>query len=312
VSAGPAAVTRTLTLAAYTTPREAYGEAILPAFAAHWKERTGETITFDASYQGSGAQARAVVGGLEADVVALSLDPDVQTIADAGLIQHDWHAAAVGGMVTRSLVVFGVRSGNPKGITDWSDLTRADVEVLTPDVRTSGGAIWNVAALWGAGLRGGLDEAGATTQLSKVLGRVRVMDKGARESITTFEKGVGDVAITYENEVFVARKEGRAMDYVVPPRTLRIDNPVAVVDTYAQKHGNADLAAAFVAFLVTPEAQEAFAAYGLRPVVGEAPAAWPRSEGVFTVEDLGGWASLKSKLLGEAGVYGAALEASRR
>jgi sulfate transport system substrate-binding protein len=305
-------VTRTLTLAAYTTPREAYGEAILPAFAAHWKEKTGENVVFEASYQGSGAQARAVVGGLEADVVALSLDPDIQTVADAGLITHDWHTAAVGGMVTRSLVVLGVRQGNPKGIADWADLTRDDVEVLTPDVRTSGGAIWNVAALWGAGLRGGLDEAGAAGQLSKVLGRVRVMDKGARESITTFEKGVGDVAITYENEVLVARKEGRAMDYVVPARTIRIDNPVAVVDVYAAKHGNADLAAAFVAFLVSPQAQTAFTEYGLRPVVGEAPAGWPVSAGLFTIDDLGGWGAVKGKLLGDDGVYAAALAASRR
>lgn len=308
----PAApVERTLTLAAYTTPREAYGRAILPAFAESWKKSTGEIVKFDASYQGSGAQARAVVGGLEADVVALSLDPDVQVIADAGLISHDWRAVGAAGMVSRSVVVLAVRPGNPKGIKDWSDLTRPDVEVLTPDVRTSGGAIWNVAAIWGGGLRGGLDEAGAEDQLGKILGRVRVMDKGARESITTFEKGVGDVAITYENEVLVARSEGRQMDYVIPPRSIRIDNPAAVVDTYAKAHGNQDLATAFVAFLGSPEAQAAFVQYGLRPAIGEAPATLPVVEDLFTIDDLGGWASVKGKLLGDAGAYARALAEGR-
>ena len=302
--AAAAPVERTLTLAAYTTPREAYGRAILPAFAESWKKSTGEIVKFDASYQGSGAQARAVVGGLEADVVALSLDPDVQVIADAGLISHDWRAVGAAGMVSRSVVVLAVRKGNPKGIKDWSDLTRPDVEVLTPDVRTSGGAIWNVAAIWGGGLRGGLDEAGAEDQLSKILGRVRVMDKGARESITTFEKGVGDVAITYENEVLVARSEGREMDYVIPPRSIRIDNPAAVVDTYAKAHGNHDLATAFVAFLGTPESQRAFADYGLRPVdTSLTPVGLPEPADVFTIRDLGGWTATKAKVFDKGGVY---------
>jgi len=302
---------RTLTLAAYTTPREAYGRAVLPAFAAHWRRKTGEEVTFEASYQGSGAQARAVAGGLEADVVALSLEPDVQVLVDAGLITRDWKSEAVEGMVTRSLVVLAVRPGNPKGIREWGDLARADVEVVTPDVRTSGGAIWNVAALWGGALRSGLDEAGAESLLAGVLGRVRVMDKGARESITTFEKGVGDVAITYENEVLVARAEGRAMEYVVPRATIRIDNPVAVVDTYARKHGNIELAEEFVRFLVTPEAQAAFVEHGLRPVVGDAPPTLPVPEVLFTVADLGGWSSVKGTLLGETGVYARALAKGR-
>lgn len=313
----PAAKARTLTLAAYTTPREAYGKAILPAFAAAWKEKTGETVTFEESYQGSGAQARAVKEGFEADVVALSLDPDVKLLEDAGLITHDWRARPWGGMVSQSIAVAAVRPGNPKKIQDWNDLARADVEVLTPNVRTSGGAMWNVLAIWGAGLRGHAgvkagDTAGAEALLTGVLGRVSVMDKGARESIVNFEKGVGDAAITYENEVLVAKQEGKAMDYVVPPSTVVIENPIAVVDAYAKKNGNEDLAAAFVDFCLSAEAQKAFAAYGLRPSDPSAvPATLPPVTDPFTVRDLGGWAQVKDTLFADGAAYDRALAAAK-
>lgn len=301
--------TRTLTLAAYTTPREAYGKAILPAFAKQWKEKHGEDVKFEESYQGSGAQARAVKEGFEADVVALSLDPDVKVVQDAGLITHDWRAAEHNGIVTQSVAAIAVRPGNPKQIKDWSDLTRKDVEVLTPNVRTSGGAMWNVLAIWGSKRT---DEPGALKLLQGVLGRVSVMDKGARESIVNFEKGVGDAAITYENEVLVAKKEGQQMDYVVPPSTILIENPVAVVDSYAKKHGNEDLAAAFVSFLFTPEAQKAFAEYGLRPVDPSAtPAGLPQPTDLFTVRDLGGWDVVKAKVFDKGGVYDQAAPAAK-
>lgn len=308
-NAPAAPVTRTLTLGAYTTPREAYGKAVLPAFAKHWKEKTGQDVKFEESYQGSGAQARAVKEGFEADVVALSLDPDVATLEAAGLITHDWRSGPTGGMVTRSLAVIAVRPGNPKGIQDWPDLAKKDVEVLTPNVRTSGGAMWNVLGIYGAALRGHAgvtagDEAGATKLLGGVLARVKVMDKGARESIVNFEKGVGDAAVTYENEVLVAKKEGQAMDYVVPPSTILIENPVAVVDTYAKKHGNEDIAAEFVAFVQTEPAQRAFAEYGLRPVLESVtPAGLPQPQDLFTIRDLGGWDSTKKGVFGDGGVY---------
>ena len=309
--------TRTLTLAGYTTPREAYGKAILPAFAAKWKKEKGEDVKFEESWQGSGAQARAVKEGFEADVGALSLDPDVKGIEEAGLITHDWRAGAQGGIVTRSIAVIAVRPGNPKKIADWRDLTRADVEVLTPNVRTSGGAMWNVLAIWGSGLRGhsGVtagDRTGGIDLLRGVLGRVSVMDKGARESIVNFEKGVGDAAITYENEVLVAKKEGQQMDYVVPPSTILIENPVAVVDSYAKKHGNEEIAAAFVAFLFTADAQRAFAEYGLRPVLPEAEVAGlPAPTDLFTIRDLGGWDAVKADVFAKGGVYDQAAPAAK-
>jgi sulfate/thiosulfate transport system substrate-binding protein len=305
--------TRTLTLAGYTTPREAYGEAIIPAFQAEWKKKTGQEVKFEASYQGSGAQARAVKEGLEADVVALSLDPDVQVLQDAGLITADWRAAANGGIVTRSVAVIAVRPGNPKGIHDWSDLAKPGIEVLTPNAKTSGGAMWNVLAIWGAAMGGNAgvakdDKAGAEKLLGGILKNVKVMDKGARESIVTFEKGVGDAAITYENEVLVAKQEGEQMDYVVPPSTILIENPIAVVDTYAKKHGNEDLANAFVVFCMTREAQEAYAKFGLRPVLEDAvPKDLPVVEHLFTIQDLGGWPVAKKEVFAEGGAYDLAM-----
>jgi len=185
----------TLVLAAYTTPREAYGKAIIPGFQKYWKEKTGQEVEFRQSYQGSGAQARAVIGGFEADIVALSLAADVDKIAHAGLIKHAWTEKPNHGMVSTSIVVLAVRPGNPKNIRDWSDLTRPGLNILTPDPRTSGGAMWNICAMYGAALRGfaGVDKSpeAAGQLLSSVFKNVSIMDKGARESITTFEKGMG-------------------------------------------------------------------------------------------------------------------------
>jgi sulfate transport system substrate-binding protein len=308
-------VARRLTLAGYTTPREAYEQSIFPAFAASWKAKTGEDVTFEATWQGSGAQARAVREGLEADVVALSLDPDVAVLEEAGLVRTPWRDGPDGGMVTQSLAVLAVRPGNPKAIADWSDLVRPGVEVLTPNVRTSGGAMWNVLAIVGAARRGRVagytaDDAGAVGLLGAVLGHVKVMDKGARESIVTFEKGVGDVAITYENEVLTAKAAGQAMDYVVPPSTILIENPLVVVDSYAEAHGNRAVADAFVAFCHTPEAQAAYARHGLRPVTAAAmPAGLPEPADRFTVRDLGGWAAVKAQVFAAGGLYDQAQQA---
>lgn len=296
--------TRRLTVAGYTTPREVYERTIFPLFAAEWSTKTGEELTFEATWQSSGALARAVREGLEADVVALSLDPDVAILEEAGLVTHHWRAGPHGGMVTQSLVVLAVRPGNPKQIRDWPDLTRPDVKVLTPNLRTSGGAMWNVLALVGASIRRGEPTYVVVDQLSRVLDRVEVMDKGARESLVTFEKGVGDVAITYENEVLGARRSGQRLDYVVPRSTILIENPLVVVDQYASKRGNHDLAEAFVRFCHSPVAQEAYAEYGLRPVdTTTTPAHLPAPADLFTVRDLGGWANVKRDVFGAGGLY---------
>jgi sulfate/thiosulfate transport system substrate-binding protein len=317
-SATPAATK--LALGAYSTPREAYGSAVLPAFRAQWKKETGADLTVQESYLGSGAQARAIVGGFEADVAALSLEPDIEKIRKAGLITHDWKAGEHGGMVTRSVVVIGVRKGNPKQIKDWDDLAKPGVEVLTPDVRTSGGAMWNVAAVYGAALRGQTsaakgDTAAAIKLLGGVLKNVKVFDRGARESLLSFEQGLGDAIITYENEILVGRSKGKDYEYVVPKSTILIENPVAVVDGYTKKHGSQAAAAAFVAFLFTAEAQRAFAKHGLRPVVpavaSEVAASFPAVTDLFTIRDLGDWNGVEKSLFAKGAGYDAALAAAQ-
>ena len=300
-----------LTLAAYTTPREAYAE-IIPLFQADWKEKTGQTVTVEESYQGSGAQSRAVVEGFEADVVALSLEADITRIEKAGLITHDWRSEPFGGMVSTSAVAFAVREGNPKNIQDWADLVQPDLEILTPNPKTSGGAMWNVLGLYGAAKRGHVegfsaDDQGAQDFLLSVLQNVSVMDKAARESITNFEKGIGDVAITYENEVLVGQQAGLNYELVLPTSTIRIDNPVAVVDTYVDKHGTREVAEAFVDFLFTKEAQEIFAKHGLRspdPEVAQATAEqYPPIEDLFTIDEFGGWSEATPTFFGDDGIF---------
>lgn len=300
-----------LTLAAYTTPREAYAE-IIPAFQQYWKDKTGQTVTFEESYQGSGAQSRAVVEGFEADVVALSLEADVNRIEDAGLITHDWRTSPFGGMVSTSVVSFAVREGNPKNIQDWADLAQADLEILTPNPKTSGGAMWNVLALYGAAKRGHVagytaDDAGAQEFLNAVLQNVTVMDKGARESITNFEKGVGDVAITYENEVLVGQQAGQTYELVIPTSTIRIDNPVAVVDAHVDKHGTREVAEGFVDFLFTREAQEIFARHGLRSpdpeVAAATEATYPPISDLFSIDEFGGWPEATPTFFGDNGIF---------
>jgi sulfate transport system substrate-binding protein len=300
-----------LTLAAYTTPREAYAE-IIPLFQSYWKDRTGQTVTLEESYQGSGAQSRAVVEGFEADIVALSLEADVNRIEKAGLITHDWRAQPYGGMVSTSVVAFAVHEGNPKNIQDWADLAQPGLEILTPNPKTSGGAMWNVLALYGAAKRGHVqgfsaDDEGAQEFLLAVLQNVSIMDKGARESITNFEKGIGDVAITYENEVLVGQQAGINYELVLPSSTIQIDNPVAVVDTYVDQHGTREAAEAFVDFLFTKEAQEIFARHGLRspdPEVAEATAAqYPPIEDIFTIDEFGGWEEATPAFFGDNGIF---------
>ncbi|HKX28034.1 MAG TPA: sulfate ABC transporter substrate-binding protein [Blastocatellia bacterium] len=304
----------TLTLGGYTTPREAYNRAIIPAFQQYWRAKTGREVDFQESYQASGAQSRAIISGFEADIAALSLEGDIDRIARSGLIQHDWKSKKHRGIVSTSIAVIAVRSGNPAGIHDWPDLTRPGLKILMPDPKTSGGAQWNVVAIYGAALRGFTDVAKddpetARQFLGRLLANVSIMDKGARESITNFEKGVGHVAITYENEVLVARQAGRQYDYVVPRSTVLIENPVALVDTYVDKHGVREVAEAFIDFLFTPEAQRAYAKYGLRPVEPEISgeqqisAQFPAVQDLWKIDFMGGWKRVGTDLFGPAGAY---------
>jgi sulfate transport system substrate-binding protein len=301
-----------LMLAAYTTPREAYGE-IIPRFQAYWLEKTGQRVIFEESYLGSGAQSRAVVEGFEADIVALSLEADVTRIQNAGLITHDWKAGEYRGMVTTSIVAFAVREGNPKQVQDWIDLAKPGIEVLTPNPNMSGGAMWNILGLYGAALRGHIpgvpqnDHTAAADFLRQVLANVTVMDKSARESILSYEMGIGDLAISYENEVLVGSNSGQNYELVIPTSTILIENPIAIVDVNVDKHGSREVAEAFVDFLYTREAQDIFAQHGLRVVNPESAAAfsslYPEVEDLFTVDFFGGWDTIMVDYFGPEGIY---------
>jgi sulfate transport system substrate-binding protein len=301
-----------ITLGAYTTPREAYGE-LIPIFVANWKEKTGQTVVFEESYLGSGAQSRAIVEGFPADIAALSLEGDIFRIVKAGLITNDWKNNSTKGMVSTSVVVLAVRKGNPKGIYDWSDLAKEGVEILTPNPKTSGGAMWNILAIYGAALRGMVDGVPANNPqaaqdyLLAVLRNVKVFDKGARESITNFEAGVGDVAITYENEVLVGQQSGQDYELVIPKSSILIENPIALVDTYVDEHQNRDVVTAFMEFLQTEQAQTIFANHGLRslhPAVAKATSnQYPPIQDLFTVEYFGGWEKILTEIFGENGLF---------
>ncbi len=310
-----------LALGAYSTPREALAE-IIPAFKAAWKAQSGQDVTFDESYQGSGAQSRAIIGGFEADVTILSLEGDVDAIAKAGLITHDWRTAPNNGIVTNSVVSFAVRKGNPKNIRDWADLAQPGLEILTPDPKTSGGAQWNILALYGAALRGKIngvpanDEGAATKFLQSVLKNVTALDKDARSSITNFETGVGDVAITYENEVRLGQQRGQDYELVIPSSTLLIESPAAVVDTYVDKHGTRTAAEAFLNYLFSKDGQQIFAKYGFRSIdkdVATANAAqFPVVPDLFNIKDqFNGWKEAKPKFFGDNGIYLQAIAAAQ-
>ena len=301
-----------LILGAYTTPREAYGQ-IIPLFQEYWFDQTGQRVIFEESYLGSGAQSRAVVDGFEADIVALSLEADVNRIQDAGLITHNWKGGDTQGIVTTSVVSFAVREGNPLKIADWDDLAQPGVDILTPNPNTSGGAMWNILALYGAALRGrvegipGDDPEAAIKVLKSVLANVSVMDKAARDSILNFEKGIGDLAITYENEILVAQNSGQTYECVIPSSTILIQNPIALVDVYVDKHGTREIAEAFMEFVFSEQAQGVFAQHGLRvvnpQVLEETAETFPPVDDLFTVDYFGGWDSIMVDIFGEEGVY---------
>ena len=280
----------TLSLVAYSTPREAY-EEIVPAFQ---ETEAGAGIDFDQSYAASGEQSRAVEAGLAADVVAFSLEPDVTRLIEAGLVDEDWNADEYDGMVTDSVVVFMVREGNPEGIQSWDDLLKEGVEVITPNPFTSGGAQWNIMAAYGAQLEQGKSEEEAVDYLRELfLEHVPVQDKSARESLQTFAAGKGDVLLAYENEAIFAQQSGQPFEYVVPDETILIENPVAVVNSSESPAA----AHAFVDYLRSPDAQRVFGEKGYRPVVEDVLAEfdYPTPSGLFTIADLGGWADVRTR-----------------
>ena len=292
-----------ITLVSFAVTRTAH-EAIIPKFAAKWQQEHGQKVHFRRSYGGSGAQTRAVIDGLGADVVHLALAVDTRKIAQAGLITTDWtkklpHESNV----SRSVAVLIARPGNPKGIKTWADLTKDGVKVITANPKTSGVARWNFLALWNSALATG-NEATARQFVQKVFRNVVIMPRDAREAADVFLKqGQGDVLINYENEAILAQQKGATFDYIVPDVNISIDNPIAIVDKNVDKHGNRAVVEAFVQYLFTPEAQAEFIKRGFRPSDLTQASPYPVVQRLNTVKNLGGWPTLQRKLFADGAIF---------
>ena len=288
----------TLLNVSYDPTRELY-EDFNARFAAYWKGKTGQDVKVRQSHGGSGKQARSVIDGLEADVVTLALAYDIDQIAEKGRsLPTNWQSRLPNNSSPyTSTIVFLVRKGNPKGIKDWGDLAKPGVSVITPNPKTSGGARWNYLAAWAWALRQpGGNEATAKAFVAKVYKNVPVLDAGARGSTTTFvERGIGDVLLAWENEALLAIKElgpGK-FEVVAPPVSILAEPPVAVVDKVAGKHGNKEVAQAYLEYLYTEPGQEIAAQHFYRPrlasVAAKYEAQFPKLT-LFTVDEVfGGW-----------------------
>jgi sulfate/thiosulfate-binding protein len=279
-----------LALVAYSTPKDAYAK-IIPAFQ---KTSAGKGVSFSQSYGASGEQARALVQGLPADVVELSLAPDITTLVQAHLVSPSWDKNKYHGIVTRSVVVFVVRSGNPKHLRTWSDLLKSGVQVVTPNPFTSGGARWNVMAAYGGAFRAGKTPKQAIAYLTELFKKhVVAQPSSAREALQTFLAGKGDILLSYENEAILAKNKGQSVNWVAPKATILIENPIAVTST--TKH--ATQAKSFVKFLYTPQAQSLFAETGYRPVLKSVQKKFrfTNPKQLFTIGYVGGWTRVQKK-----------------
>ena len=321
LSGGPAMADVDLLNVSYDPTRELYRD-INDAFRAKWQRQTGEQVTIHMSHGGSGEQARAVIGGLEADVVTLALAPHIDAIAEAtGKLPADWQQRLPGNSSPyTSTVVFVVRQGNPKAIRDWDDLTRPGVQVITPNPKTSGGARWNYLAAWGyAQDRFEGDEARIRAFMRAIYRNVPILDTGARGSTTTFAlRGLGDVLISWENEAFLVQAEFGAdeLEIVVPSESILAEPPVAIVDGNVEVKGSRRVAEAYLEFLYSSEGQALAAKHFYRPLRPEYAkpedlARFPRLA-LFTVDErFGGWARAQAKHFADGGLFDQIYQPSR-
>jgi sulfate/thiosulfate-binding protein len=296
----------------YDPTRELYQD-VNAAFARHWKEKTGETVTVRQSHGGSGKQARSVIDGLDADVVTLALAYDIDALYERGrLIPKDWQKRLPSNSAPyTSTIVFLVRKGNPKGIKDWDDLVKPGVSVVTPNPKTSGGARWNYRAAWGYALkRSGNDAAKARDFVARLYKNVPVLDTGARGSTTTFvERGIGDVFISWENEAFLAVKElgPDKFQIIVPSLSILAEPPVAVMDKVADRHGTRKAAQAYLEFLYSPAGQDIAGRHYYRPRLEAAAAKYAAQFGkvnLFTVDEVfGGWQKAQAAHFADGGTF---------
>jgi sulfate/thiosulfate-binding protein len=313
LTAGPALADTTLLNVSYDPTRELY-RAVNDTFIKEWKAKTGQTVTIEQSHGGSGKQARAVIDGLQADVVTLALAGDIDQIAKTGKIKADWQKRLGNNSSPyTSTIVFLVRKGNPKNIKDWDDLIKKDVQVITPNPKTSGGARWNYLAAWAyADNKYGHSEDKDKEFIKNLYANVPVLDSGARGSTTTFvERGIGDVLLAWENEAFLALNELGAdkFEIVVPSLSIKAEPPVAVVDDVVDAKGTRKVAEAYLNFLYTPEAQKIIAHAYYRP--SDPKSADPKDLARFpdlklvSINDplFGGWSKAQPKHFDEGGIF---------
>ena len=310
VLAAPAAAQELLNVS-YDPTRELYQD-YNELFAKHWLEKTGEEVIVSTSHGGSGKQARAVIDGLEADVVTLALAYDIDAIAAAGLLDKDWQKRLPSNSAPyTSTIVFLVRKGNPRGIQDWNDLVKPDIQVITPNPKTSGGARWNYLAAWAYALRQpGGNDARAREFVTALFRNVPVLDSGARGSTTTFvQRGIGDVLLAWENEAFLSIKElgPDKVDIVVPSLSILAEPPVTVVDKVVDRKGTRAVAQAYLEYLYTPEGQELAAKHYYRPrleaVAKKHAAAFPKVNLVTIGEEFGGWQKAQRAHFADGGIF---------
>ena len=296
----------------YDPTRELYRD-INAAFAKHYEQEHGTTVSIKQSHAASGSQSRAVIDGLDADVVTLATWPDVEAIAKSGLLRPDWQNRYENNSIPyHSVVVFVVRKGNPKKIADWSDLDRDDISIITPNPKTSGNGKYSFLAAWGAALAAGGSEDDAQKFVSAIYRRTPVLDTGARAATATFsQKGIGDVHLTFEQEAHLEVDESKGdLEIVYPKRSIRVDPPVAVVDTNVDRKASRHAAEAYLGFLYSPEGREIIAKHHLRPWGDNPPPpaageTWPAIETFDITFVAGDWNNAMKKFFGEGGVFDA-------
>jgi sulfate/thiosulfate transport system substrate-binding protein len=300
----------TLTLAGFSVCRNAYEHGLLITYGERYQQWNGRKLRFRETFDGSGAQMRAIKAGLRADVAALSLAPEIDKLVKDGLVDPNWNKGKFGGIPATSLVVLGVRPGNPKHIRDWRDLTRADVEVVMPNPSTSGSAKWNMAALYGSMRLGGSNEEEVLHVFRALRSRVKVFGKSGRESMQHFLGGIGDVVVTYECEIVQQRAAANPLDIIYPARTISIELPVVAVHPKGQPRTG--MGEQFVQWLDGDEAQTIYALHFFRPanhaIEEKHRNLLPYVGGVFRAIDIGGWKDLDRVLFSEEGLWNRAGE----
>jgi sulfate/thiosulfate-binding protein len=307
--AGSTGERQQLLLVSYAVTKGAY-DRILPRFVEQWKRKTGQELEIKTSYGGSGTQTRAVIDGLDADVVTLALSADVLKLEESGLVQPGWEQELRNNsIITNSVVAFLTRPGNPRQISTWKDLVKPGVTVVTANPKTSGGARWNFLGLWGSITQAGGTPQQAETYVTSVYKNVDNLPKDVREASDVFlKRDQGDVLLNYENEAILATKTGDLKDpFVVPELNIRIEGPVAVVDQNVDRKGTRKAAEALAAYLFSEEAQQVFAEEGFRPT---SPTVWARVKDrfapvktFFSVNDFGGWNQVNKQFFGDGGIW---------